>query len=194
MTTSPVVRGYVLTQSISFIESDHFEPQMRRHMMESLPSDVVNALPGIKPQQWYSRDLLVALQRAVASSRDTEAGVYDILIAYGAHVCGEATNTFLKLLLKILTPALFAKKIPDFWQRDHRNSARFTVDVQRADQGLIKMHMTDAAGFDHIAIPSMGFVLHALTLMGKKNVRMTQQGWSLATPGPNDVDYEVSWT
>jgi len=191
--TIPMVRGYVLVQSLSFIESSYFDAQARRRIMDAVPSEVMKALPDLKPHQWYPRDTLIALQRAVAGSKDTEREIYDVLVAYGVHVCQEATNTFLRILLRLLTPGLFAKKIPDFWRRDHQGSGQFEVDVQRANEGIIKLRLVGAGGFDHIAIPSIGFVTHVLKGMGKSDVRMTQKGWSLATPAPNEVDYEILW-
>ena len=191
--TAPVIRGYVLTQSLTFIESGYFDAQQSSQIMKALPAEVLRALPEIQPQQWYPRDLQIAMHRAIASVRNTEADIYNDFVAYGGWVCREATNTFLRLFLRLLTPTLFAKKIPNFWQRDHRGSGHFEVDLQRADQGVVQLRLLGAGGFDHIAIPGIGFITHVLKAMGKADVRMTQQGWSLATPAPNEVSYEITW-
>jgi hypothetical protein len=191
--TDSVFRGYVLTQSVSFIESGYFDPQQSSQIMRALPAEVLNALPNIKPQQWYPRGLQISMHRAIAGVRNTEAEIYNDFVAYGAYVCREATNTFLRLFLKLLTPTLFAKKIPEVWQRDHRGSGHFEVDVQRANEGIIQLRLSGAGGFDHIAIPGIGFITHVLKSMGKSDVRMTQQGWSLATPAPDQVSYEITW-
>ena len=191
--TAPTIRGYVLTQSVSFIESGYFDPQQQSQIMKALPAEVLDALPNIRPQQWYPRDLQVSMHRAVASVRNTEADTYNDFVAYGAYVCQEATSTFLRFLLRVLTPSLFAKKIPDVWLRDHHGSGCFEVDLERADEGVIHLRLLGAGGFDHIAIPGIGFITHVLKSMGKSDVRMTQKGWSLATPAPNEVSYELIW-
>ncbi|HEU4582614.1 MAG TPA: hypothetical protein VFS67_30365 [Polyangiaceae bacterium] len=188
-----MLRGYILKQSVSFIESDYFSPQTRRAIFDGLPPEVSSALPVIKPAEWYSRDYLMEMLRGIARVKNTDAGAYEDLVAYGTYVSTEATNTFLKLLLKMLTPTLFAKKIPEVWQRDHRNSGAFEVDVQHANEGLIKLRLVGAGGFDHVGITSIGFISNALKTMGKSDVRMTQTGWSLATPGPDRIDYELRW-
>ena len=191
--TTPMLRGYILKQTVSFIESDYFQPQARQTILESLTPEVANALPAIKPAEWYTRDYLMDMLRGIARIKNTDDGVYEDLVAYGTYVSTEATNTFLKLMLKMLTPTLFAKKIPDVWQRDHRNSGTFEVDVQHANEGLIKLRLVGAGGFEHVGITSIGFISSAMKIMGKKDIRMTQKGWSLATPGPDRIDYELRW-
>src|SRR5262249_7139180 len=125
--------------------------------------------------------------------KNDEEGSYKDLVASGSFVAAEATNTFLKLLLKVLTPVLYAKKTPDFWARDHRGSGHFEVDAQNADKGRIIMRLVGADGFDHVGIAGIGFLTFGLTAMGKRDFKITQRGWSLATPSPHEVIYDIAW-
>jgi hypothetical protein len=95
--------------------------------------------------------------------------------------------------MKILTPTLFAKKVPELWERDHRGSGHFEADVSHADEGRIGMKLVGADGFDHIGIAAIGFITFGLNNMGKTNIQVKQTGWSLATPSPHEVAYEITW-
>ncbi len=191
--TTPMLRGYTIKQTVSFIESPHFDAQIRRRILEELPSDVRGALPAIKPAEWYPRDYVMSMLRGIASVKNDDVGSYNDLVAYGGYVASEATNTFLKLFMKVLTPTLFAKKIPEIWQRDHKGSGQFEVDVTRANEGHIAMRLVGADGFDHIGIAAIGFITFGLSNMGKRDVQIKQTGWSLATPSPHEIKYQVSW-
>lgn len=96
-------------------------------------------------------------------------------------------------MMRIMTPILFAKKIPDFFRRDH-TVGRFEADTSRADQALITLRLTDVAGFDHIGIVAIGWIRFGMAALGKKNVTITQRGWTLAAPAPQDIEYEIRWT
>lgn len=192
--TTPTLRGYTVKQTVDFIKSGYFEPDVSRRIMDGLPPEIVLALPSLKPAEWYPREYLMAMLKGIAAVKSHDVGSYQDLVAYGNYVATEATNTFLKLLLKMLTPTLFAKKVPEFWQRDHRGSGHFEVDVQRANEGIIAMRLVGIGGFDHIGVAAIGFISCGLKTMGKKDVQVKQSGWSMATPSPDEVNYEVTWS
>ena len=107
----------------------------------------------------------------------------------GKHAAREASNTFLRLLMKLLTPAMFAKKLPELWGRDC-TGGRIT-DPKLHDR--IVNHLLDMNGFDHIAPVAVGYVLFALEAMGKTIVQSTLHGWSLWRPSASDSWFEVAW-
>ena len=55
------------------------------------------------------------------------------------------------------------------------------------------MRLIGADGFDHIGVAGIGFLTFGLKTMGKRDVQVTQTGWSLATPAPHEVIYDVRW-
>ena len=186
------LRGYSISQTAVFIEK-HFDAETSKRLKNDLPADVKVAIQSLKPADWYPREYEVALLRAIASVKNNDAGSYEDLIACGEFVASEATNTFLKILMKMLTPTMFVKKVPEFYDRDNKNNGRFEVDVSRAGEGRIDMVLIGADGFDHMPITSMGWVTFGLKAMGKRTVQCKQTGWGLATPSPHEVKYEVTW-
>jgi hypothetical protein len=186
------IRGYSLKQTAKYLESK-FDPDTRRRVVDGLPSTVKTMMSSFEPAEWYPRDYSAALFRSIAAARNDEAGSYQDLVACGEFIASEATNTFLKLLMRIMSPTLFAKKIPEFWKRDQRGGA-FEADVSRAGDSMIKMRLVDVEGYDHIGIVSIGWIQFGMTALGKKGVVIKQTGWKLDKPGPKDVEYEITWS
>lgn len=189
----PMIRGYSVKQQLNFLETQ-YEPDVSRRLLETIPADVRASLGDLKAAEWYPRAYSVAVLRAIASNHGSdEKAVYDDLARCGTFIATEATNTFLKLLMKILTPTLFAKKIPEFWKRD-QTGGHFEVDTSRVKNDTLELALRDVEGFDHIGLIGIGWLSYGLTAMGKSNVVVTQKGWSLAKPGPRDIEYHVCWT
>jgi hypothetical protein len=191
MTTTPMIRGYSLQQTAKYVETK-LQPGARQLALDSLPGDVRTRMNAFAPAEWYPRTYSAALFRAIAGDQP-EADAYRSLVGCGEFIASEATNTFLKMLMRIMTPTLFAKKVPEFWKRDQRGG-QFVADVSKADQGLIRMRLEDVEGYDHIGIVSIGWIQFGMTALGKKDVRIAQHGWSQDAPAPRAVEYEVAWS
>lgn len=190
--TTPKIRGYAIIQTARFLET-RFAPEQSRRGMALLPAAIREAIPTWKPGEWYPRDTTIALYRAIAAMGGDEAAAYADLVRCGEFIASEATSTFLRLAMMIMTPVLFASKIPDFYRRDH-SAGRFEADTSRAREGLITMRLADVAGFDHIGVVAIGWIKFGMKTLGKSTVTITQRGWSLAAPGPSDITYEIRWS
>jgi hypothetical protein len=192
MTTKAMIRGYSLKQTAKYLETK-FDSDVRRRSFESLPPVLRSQINTLEPGEWYPRDYSTALFRAIAAAKNDEAGIYQDLVGCGEFIASEATNTFLKLMMRIMSPTLFAKKVPEFWKRDQKGGY-FEADVSQADKSVIKMKLVDVEGYDHIGIVSIGWVQFGMTALGKKGVKVKQSGWTVDRPGPREVEYEVTWS
>ena len=188
----PMIRGYSVKQQLNFLETQ-YEPSISTRLLDTIPSDIRTSLRDLKAAEWYPRSYSINVLRAIARHGTEEKAVYDDLVRCGTYIATEATNTFLKLLMKILTPTLFAKKIPEFWKRD-QTEGHFEVDTAGAKDGTLKLQLCDVEGFDHIGVIGIGWISYGLTAMGKTDVVVTQKGWGLDNPGPKNIEYQVRWT
>lgn len=188
----PMIRGYSIKQQLHFLEQ--CEPEVLSRWLATVPPDVKSTLDGLKAAEWYPRKYSVDILRAIAAHHGSnERATYDAMGHCGTFIAEEATNTFLKLLMKVLTPGLFAKKIPEFWKRDH-TGGHFEVNTEGAKTGSLELELCDVEGFDHIGAVAIGWMTYGFTAMGKRDVVVTQKGWSLATPGPANIRYHVRWS
>jgi hypothetical protein len=187
-----MMRGYTMIGCLAYID-ERYDEATRKRLYDGLSPDVRTNMSSYKRVEWYPRAHLVDFLRGIAAvhGSDDEAAFRDI-VACGQSVAKDAASTFLRLLMKILTPVLFAKKIPDIWARDSQGG-KMTADASRVGERLLVMHLTDVEGFDHIGPLAVGWISFAMTAMGKKGVQGKAKGWSLATPGPRDLQIDMTW-
>jgi hypothetical protein len=183
------VRGYIVAKSAAYLRSLVSDAEGRR-IFEGLSPAVQHAVSQAKPADWMPAAHSSEILRAIAAlSKGNDDHARDELVKCGRYIANEATNTFLKLLMKVLTPNLFAKKLPSFWSRD-ATAGRYEVDV--TDEKIV-CHLKEMEPFDHIAPIGVGYVSFALEAMGKTIRKSNLHGWSLATPNASDLWFELYW-
>jgi hypothetical protein len=183
------MRGYVLLSAAAYLRQAAAE-QGDKEVIDGLSASLRESLKTAKSATWCPADQVAEIYRAIATlGKGQEDRVRDMLIECGKRSALEASNTFLRLLMKMLTPQMFAKKLPDVWARDC-TGGRIEVELQ---EGRITNRLSDMAGFDHIAPAACGFVVFALEAMGKSITKIEVHGWSLENPGPATASFEIRW-
>lgn len=188
--TSQMVRGYAVKQTFAFMDK-YFDGPTSSRVLGALAPDVAELKTTIKDGEWYPRHAFMTQLSAIAHVKNDDKGSYDDLVACGEFIASEAANTFLRLVLKILSPAQFAKKIPQLFERDHRGGGKF--EVTSVGDRHIDLSLLDVKGFDHIGAVSVGWIKFGLHAMGKESVNVALTGWSVKQPGPEQVHYRVQW-
>lgn len=183
-----MIRGYMVQLAARFVVED---PILSQRFPRPLFSEVRGYQWTIKPSEWVDRDKVVRIYHAIAEIHaHDERAVYDDLVRCGAAMGGFATGTFLKLILKVLTPRLFAKKFPDMWARDHQRGRIEIVSVQDTE---MVMRFKDMEGYDHFAPVAVGWGGTALRGMGVRDLEMKVDPWSLAQPTAKEVLIVARW-
>jgi len=183
-----MVKGYAIQATAEFLSSD---PDLRGRLPDDFVKEAVRATSAMKATEWYGRSEAIDLYAAIARAYSSDAEAYAAFVRCGRATAGAAIKGYLKLLLKVLTPRMFASKFPDFWSRDHQSGH---AEVGVIEDKRLVLRLRDVGGFDHIGPVSAGFIDFAMEAIGMKGVEVTCTPWSLATPGPNDVEIEVRWT
>jgi hypothetical protein len=187
------VRGYWISSAVSFI-GVHYPRETGRRLLDGLTREFRSANPHVEPAGWYPRAQHIEILRAIASVNRDEPRIYDDLLAYGQFVGSEATNGVLKPFMSIVSPKIFAKKLPDLWARDHRGESKLESDFSVVDESRVPFRLSGVRGYDHIGIVMLGWIKSALTgLLGKTPV-VKQTGWSLRHSAPSEVTCEVIWS
>jgi hypothetical protein len=183
------VRGYTVQKAAGYLRSRVGEAEANR-MFQAFSPELQHALETAAPAAWLPVAHIAELHRAVASlggGDDTRA--QHELVTCGRTMSGEATNTFLKLVMRVLTPTLFAKKLPSLWARD-ATGGKYNVDVS---EDRLVCRLTEMEAFDHIGPVSVGYVTFALEAMGKTVEKTALHNWSLANPSAPDCWFELTW-
>jgi|GEM_PF-1572825 len=184
------VRGYMVMHAARYLEGLLGDAESKRVFADFSP-EAQRALDTTKHADWCPVSVFSELTRAIAKTSDgDEEKARELLVACGVFMAQEATNSFLKILMKILTPGLFAKKIPAIWSRDCSQGEL----VSELSGHKLVCHAYGMTGFDHVPCTAAGFVTFVLQRMGKPVSRTTIHGWSLETPYTDGARFELEWT
>ncbi len=187
-----MTRGYSMVSTLRFIE-ETYDSERQERIFAQLSPEVRSALRTYKGIEFYPVQHFTELLRGIAKEAgDDETAVRNEIARAGEFIAGVATSTFLKLLMKVLTPTLFAKKLPSLWERDNQGG-QFVADVSKADEGRLTLELKDIEGYDYIGPIALGWVRFAMSAMGEKVLESSLEGWSLANPSPKTVTLRLRW-
>lgn len=183
------VRAYMLLSNIEFLRQKLGQEQLGR-IVEGLSPEARAIHTTAKAADWCPVGVYSEVLGAVAATAGGKEDLArDTLIASGEFVAREASNTFLRLLMRMLTPSLFAKKLPDLWKRD---CSRGRLEVEVTDERLV-CRMFETQEMDHAVCTGAGFVKFALESMGKSVQKVSIHNWSLAKPSGEGSWFEFTW-
>ena len=190
--TERLARGYMVQSCMDYVSS--LEPGLRDRVFARVPADVGRDPARYDKMLWYPVSHVSSFYEAIAAETDgSEAAVLASLQACGRAMAHTATNSFLRLLMRIMNPSTFAKKLGDFWKRDH-NCGQMVGDVSQIANKKLIVRLSDIAGYTHTSAIASGFGSFALEAMGMKNVTPVLTGWSLQTPAPESATIELTWS
>jgi hypothetical protein len=182
-----MVKGYLILVTGRMIDADE---RLRNRIPDEVLEEMRANAANIKDRAWRPRAEVIALWRAIAEANDDEASARSDLVRCGEAMGDYATGSFLKLLLRVLTPRMFASKFPDLWAHDHQGGS---ITVPKLEEKGMTIVVNDVEGFDHIAVTAMGLIHVALRAIGLKEVVIDCPSWSLANPGPREATLKVKW-
>ncbi len=183
-------RGYILAMTFKFLRETAGE-RKTEEILASVSPALREVVPAIQPAAFYPLSMFAELNRTLVThlAGNDEEKAEKVLIECGRYIGKEASNTFLKLLMRMLTPKLIMKKIPDFWKRDVTGGR---VEVHARENGL-QCFMYDLEGYDHCCPLSAGWQQYNLEVMGKSLESTTVLKWSLAAPSQDGTSFEITW-
>jgi|GEM_PF-3435406 len=185
MSDEPKVRGMLVQGLNSFVEKK-YEPVLRAKILEAVSADVRASLPTMEKNAWYPRRYALDFCRAIASVTGDDKNVE----LAGTHIANEATNTFMKLLIKVLTPKMFARQFPEFWKK-YNSHGVIIPDVSRIDEREAAFRIDGT--FDYLHLLAVGFLVFVFDALGKRGVLVTHNVPQGQTNVP-DLQLKVVWT
>jgi hypothetical protein len=185
----PQCKGYIIQNTGRYILED---PVLNKKVPAPLLEKINRSRTEFKAGDWRPREELTSLWRAIADCAEPqdEESVHAALVRCGETVGGYATTTFFKLLLKVLTPRMFASRFGEFYKRDYRGGEGIVEEVGSKRVVLLARGIK---GYDHFGPVTVGWASVPFRGMGLENVRLSCTPWSLSEPGPDEVRFTVNW-
>lgn len=185
------IKSYGFNATVEYIDKN-YDDAARKRIMGALSPAGQSFLPTAKKAQFASPTYSAELWSAIAKEHPDDT--FGHLVKLGRYQGAYATNTYLKLLMKMLTVKMFAKKFPDIWGRD-ANFGKFVVgDLAEIDKGQLRLGFQDLGSFPYFGPITEGWFAYSFEVMGLKNVKVALQDWSPQNPDPGHLMYHVTWT
>ncbi|AKU99079.1 hypothetical protein AKJ09_05743 [Labilithrix luteola] len=185
-----VCRGYMIHSTATYIETA-YAPMAKKGIYDRIPPHTRELLATLELSCWYPTDDLMELLRAIASHhRDTDGEQRLTLERVGRTIAEPADSTSLRLLFKLMTPALFATKAPALWERNNRGS-KLRVVTYDDEARRMTVGLEGTRGRELLGALVPGFVSRTLELMGCTDPSVTSP---VLDDAPHDeLLYAFAW-
>jgi hypothetical protein len=183
------VRGYMLLSGTQYLKQVVGEQEAQR-MVAGFSPEARHLLGTVKSADWCPVTVFSEVTSALATAGGGGERSRDLLVKCGTYVATEATNTFLKLFMKMMSPELLAKKIPNLWKRDCTGGK---LALQELNEQSVRFVADGMQGYKHAICTAAGFVAFGLGAIGKKVETTTIQGWAVDKPSEDGATFELSW-
>lgn len=180
-------KGTNLATVAKFID-EKYSHSDRERIHAQFSDELRSTLKVVDPSEWYSVDLERELHAAMAAIAESEEEAEARSRELGRYLFEAALGTFMRLVMRVLTPAMFFKKTKDIWPRMFSFGA-FEVDANELEKNRAVMLMSGVEGCDYMPTVSAGFIEQAVQTIGYKEVEVDIE--SLAEPGA--YRFEVRW-
>jgi hypothetical protein len=186
------IKAYGFLATVEFIEKNYDETT-RRRIFSSVSPEVRDFMGTAKKAQMANPLYSCELWSGIVKEYPDKAVARQQLVKVGAHMGSYATNTYLKLLMRMLTVKMFAKKLPDFWSRDANFGYIETGDLAGIETGHLTLYVKDIENYPYFGPICEGWFHFSLEAMGLKDLKVELQDWSMDKPDPGAVTYGVTW-
>lgn len=157
-------------QIVAFID-ERYSHSDRQKIYAQLSDELKAKLKSIEPSEWYPVDDENALERAMATVAPNAEEAERMARELGRFIFTAALGTFMRLVLRVLTPAMFLKKTRDIWPRMF-DFGSFEADASMMKDNRAEMVMRGVDGCDYFPPVSAGFIEAAVEAIGFKSVQV----------------------
>ncbi|HKO92237.1 MAG TPA: hypothetical protein VJU61_13830 [Polyangiaceae bacterium] len=184
------VRGYMYVSAVNYLRQVVGEEEAKR-VIGGFSPEARHLLEALKSAEWCPVSVFSEATQAIAKAGGGGERSQDLLIKCGTHVAVEASNTFLKLFMKMMSTQLLVKKVPDLWRRDCSGGK---LVLEELGGKSVRFSTSGMQGYQHAVCTAAGFVAFGLGAIGKKVDSITIRGWSVDKPSDDGATFELSWS
>lgn len=186
------IKSYGLFGTMQFVEQS-YPADVQKQIMSRVPQETLDYIARGTKQLWAPPLYSCYVWEQMVKVAPNEQQAIDMLIKCGLHMGEYATNTYLRLLLKVVNVKILASKFPAIWRKD-ASFGDLSADATHAKQGRLTLHFDNLSNYPYFGPICQGWFTFSWNAMGLKNVKLDLQDWSLANPDPGELTYQVSWT
>jgi hypothetical protein len=189
------VRGPCLRGAGAYIRS--LDPKLTQQIEAKYTPAMLYALHESGPKEWFPIGLWKeSLDAIVAAQPNIEQGRVAIR-AVGRFICDGTVNSFLRLLMRMMTPRLFAEKSGSMIARDFIGFPGGQIDYHfevNDEERIVFLEVRNAGNHPYLGGTGQGFCEFAFQYMGKKNVIIDEPDTPLDDWAPKHLRWRIRWS
>jgi hypothetical protein len=165
------VRGIYVSSAYDFVKNN-YSPARIAEIEAQFSPDLKQALPTLKakPLDWHPLHYATEPLRGIYESHDDPKVAIETIERCGRFIGDEATTTFMRLLLKMLTLPMLASKWQQFWGK-YNNFGICTADASHRHEN--KFYVTATECYPYVHGIGTGWIQNVLKALNKQNVKVT---------------------
>lgn len=173
------------------------DPDFVRRVEAQLTPDELRVTYDAKADEWYPYEYFTAPYRAiVAAHGDPVAGRRAVQEA-GRWACEEMANSFLRLVMRMMTPGLFARKCPQLLAKDFKGfpggAPDVVYDLSKEKSGEVTIELRNAGNHAYLGASAIGYIEFAFEHMGKKNLKVEERDCDISDFSAPYARWYISW-
>ena len=184
-----LVKGIHILPLHDFIK-ESYDEQTQAGIYERISEPAREMLKTVKREDWMPLALVANVADALfKASKDPQEG-YQEVVKSGAAIADYATNTYVRLLIKLMTPKIMASKWPDIWKKSHNFGV---MQCHLESDRMLRMTLSDVAGYTHIGPTAVGFLTFALKAMNMPDATVMQVMDRYTDHNAGRYEFRITW-
>jgi len=189
------VRGPCLRGAGAYLRS--IDPKLAQSIEAKYSSEILRALHDSGPKEWFPVELWKEALDGIVAAQPDIVKAREAIRSVGRFICDGTVNSFLRLLMRIMTPRLFAEKSGSMIGRDFsgfpggKPDYHFAVDD---DKKLVTLEVRNAGLHPYLGGTGQGFCEFAFQYMGKKNLVIDEPDCPLDDWAPTHLRWRIRWS
>ena len=165
------------------------DEERRAQIYDRMRQETREMLRSVQRDEWRPMPLVADINEAIYTSRDQPEQGYEDMVAAGKAIADYAAGTYVRLLIKLMTPKILASKWPDIWRKSHNFGA---MTCRLESDRLLLMTIDDVRDYTHVAPYTVGFLTFSLNAMGLPDAHVAHLERD-ASPNSSRYEFQITW-
>jgi len=184
-----LVKGIHILPLHDFIK-ENYDEKTQAEIYARMSEPAREMLKTVKREDWMPVALVSSVADALFRATEDPKDAYQEVVRAGAAIADYATNTYVRLLIKLMTPKIMASKWPDIWKKSHNFGVMSCV--LESDR-MLRMTISGVDGYTHIGPTAVGFLTFALKAMNMPDATVVQVPDRYTDYNAERYEFRITW-
>jgi hypothetical protein len=184
-----LVKGIHILPLHDFIK-ENYDEGTQNGIYARMSEPTREMLRTVKREDWVPMALVGNVADALFRATEEPDQAYREIVRSGAAIADYATNTYVRLLIKLMTPKIMASKWPDIWKKSHNFGV---MTCQLESDRTLRMSLTEVGGYTHIGPTAVGFLTFALKAMNMPDATVVQVPDRYSDYNADRYEFRINW-